>query len=189
MDLAFIFTIPLPLAFVATSTILAVAAVASTAVATYSTVAQAQAAKKAGVAANKNAQAENNNAELENAEAMKRERAKAARHMATVRARLAGTGTDTNQGTPLTVLGENANNIELSFQDAARRNAMQSASMLQAGAMAQWSGNQAYKAGMISAAGTALKGLSGAASEYDDAVYTGRAKDTFGLYRTKPNGQ
>lgn len=170
---------------VVTSTVIAAISVAAAAASAYAGVAQAQASKDAGKAQNKAAEAEAKNAELENAEQMKRERDKSKRALSTIRARLAGTGTVTDAGTPLAILGENAGNIELSFQDAARRNAMQIASVRQQGAMAKYAGNQAYKGGMIEAAGNALGSVGALGAQYDKAVYTGQVKDTFGIYKTK----
>lgn len=151
----------------------------------YSGISQAQAAKDAGKAQNKAAEAEAKNQELQNAEQMKREREKSSRALSTIRARLAGTGTVTDQGTPLAILGENVGNMELSFQDAARTNSMQLASIRANGAMAKWQGNQAYKAGMISTAGNLLSSTADIGQSYDKAVYEGRVKDHFGIYKTQ----
>ena len=63
---------------------------------------------------------------------------------------------------------------------------LQAAAQRQQGEMALWQGDQQQQASTIGAIGTGLQGLSGAASQYDEAVYRGTMKDSFGLYpRTK----
>lgn len=168
-----------------TATVLTSLSLAAAATSAYSGISQAQAAKAAGNAQNKAAEAEAKNQELQNAEAMKRERMKSARTLSTIRARLANTGSVTDQGTPLAILGENVGNIELSFQDAARSNAMQLASIRAQGSMAKWQGNQAYTAGMIGTAGNALSSAAGLAQQYDRQVYTGQRPDRLGIYKTQ----
>lgn len=143
---------------------------------------QARNAKEAGQIQAKQIKAEQNNAELEAAEAMKRQRIASQRHLSSLRARLSATGTVTTQGTPLAILGENVANIELGFQDAARRSAMQSASMAAAASNAKWQGSQAQTAGIISAGGTLANGIGQTFNNYSQGVYNGQIKDTFGLY-------
>jgi hypothetical protein len=163
---------------VVTGTIMAIAAVASAAMAAK----QAADAKEAGKIQARNIKAEQSNAELTNAENLKRERMRSARAMGTIRAKLAQTGSDTSQGTPLAILGENAANIELGFQDAARTAGMQSASMAHAAASAKYQGNQAYKGGLLSAAGQLASSAASGAQTYSAGVYSGKYQDTFNLY-------
>lgn len=155
---------------------------AGTAIGTGLQIMQARNAKEAGKIQAKQIKAEQNNAELETAEAMKRQRIASQRHLSSLRARLAATGTVTTQGTPLAILGENVANIETSFQDAARRSAMQFASMDAAAKNAKWQGNQAYTAGMISAGGTLASGIGQTFNSYSKGVYDGQIKDTFNIY-------
>jgi hypothetical protein len=167
-----------------TASLMAIAAVAQTAM----SVKSAMDAKEAGKIQASNIKAEQRNAELTNAENLKRERIRSARAMGTIRAKLAQTGSDTSQGTPLAILGENAANIELGFQDAARTAGMQSASMAHAAASARYQGNQAFKGGILSAGGQLLTSTAKGFNHYSDGVYSGKYKDTFNLYPVrKPN--
>jgi hypothetical protein len=94
-----------------------------------------------------------------------RERERAKRAISTIRARLAQTGTNTTAGTPLQILGESAGNIELGFQDAARRQMIQDQSMTTAAAMTRWQGAQAQTGAYISA-GAQLIGGAAQVGEY-----------------------
>lgn len=143
---------------------------------------QARNAKSAGEIQAKQIKAEQANAELETAEQLKRQRIASQRHLSSLRARLAATGTVTTQGTPLAILGENVANIETSFQDAARRSAIQSASMAAAAQNAKWQGQQAHSAGLMSAGGTLAEGIGSTFSTYSKGVYDGQIKDHFGIY-------
>lgn len=139
-------------------------------------------AKEAGKIQARNIKAEQANAELTNAENLKRERIRSARAMGTIRAKLAQSGSDTTQGTPLAILGENAQNIELGFQDAARTASMQSASMAHAAASARYQGDQAYKGSLLTAGGQLLTSGAKGFNQYSDGVYSGKYKDTFNLF-------
>lgn len=161
-----------------TATVMALAAVASAAM----TAKSAADAKEAGKVQARNIKAEQTNAELTNAENLKRERIRSARAMGTIRAKLAMSGSDTTQGTPLAILGENAANIELGFQDAARTAGMQSASMAHAAASARYQGNQAYQGGLLSAAGQLATSTAKGAQQYSAGVYSGKYTDTFNLF-------
>lgn len=163
-----------------TSSILAIAAGAQAAM----TIKQGQDAKAAANIQAKQIRAEQNNAELTTAEQMKRERVKSARAISSIRAKLAQTGTVTTSGTPLAILGENAQNIELGFQDAARASAMQSTAMTAQAQQAQFAGKQAYTASLFTAAGQLAQGAA-TFKNYDAAVFSGKYKDTFSLYPTR----
>jgi hypothetical protein len=154
-------------------------------VSAYSAIAQGQAAKAAGDAANANAKAEARNAELEAAEQSTRERIKARRMLSTIRARMAGTGLVTDTGAPLAILGENAGNIELSFQDAARRTAMQAAAIRQRGEMAAWEGKQQATSATIGAIGGLIGSTAKLGGQYSDFAKIGALPDTFGIYKTQ----
>jgi len=151
-----------------------------------STIMQGQAANSAAKAQAKNIEAEQRNKQLEFSEQMKRDRTKAKRAMSTVRARLAQTGMQTTSGTPLAILGENAGNIELGFQDAARRQLIQDQSMTHAAYMSRYEGKQAVKSSYISAAGQAIGAMGSMGKQYSGAVYTNALPDTFGIYRPRP---
>ena len=146
---------------------------------------QARNAKQAGETQAKQIEAENRNRELETAEALRRERIKASRTISSIRARLANTGADTNQGAPLAILGENVANIELSFADAARRSSMQTTSATAAAAQSRYAGNQAFMGGLLSTAGNLASNAAGIGTQYDKEVYTGRRPDTLNLYPTR----
>jgi hypothetical protein len=154
-------------------------------VSAYSAIAQGQAAKAAGDAANANAKTEARNAELEAAEQSTRERIKARRMLSTIRARMAGTGLVTDTGAPLAILGENAGNIELSFQDAARRTAMQAASIRQRGEMAAWEGKQQATSATIGAIGGLFGNAASLGGKYSDFVKLGALPDAAGIYKTQ----
>lgn len=170
---------------VITSTALLAISVATAAASAAMQVRQANIADKAAKAQANAIKAEQNNAELEAAEASKRARITQKRTLSSLRARLAQTGTVTTEGTPLAILGENVANMELGFQDAARRTAMQSASMDYAAKNARWSGKQAKTSGYLAAAGTAINGAAGAFSQHSDNAYTGKTPDYLGLYKPK----
>lgn len=151
-----------------------------------STLMQGRAANDAAKAQAKNIEAEQRNKQLEFIEQMNREREKSRRTMSTIRARLASTGTDTTAGTPLQILGESAGNIELSFQDAARRQFVQDQSMTSAAAMARFEGKQAKTASYISAGGQFLQAAAGLGNAYTGQVRTGALPDTFNIYKPRP---
>jgi hypothetical protein len=169
-----------------TTTVLAALAAASTAAAVGATLMQGAAANDAAKAQAKTIRAEQNNKQLEFIEQMKRERLKSKRALATIRTRLAQTGTDTTAGTPLAILGENAGNIELGFQDAARSQMIQDQSMSGAAAMARFEGKQARTSSYISAGGQLLQSAASMGSDYLSMVHTGALKDTFQIYKPKP---
>lgn len=165
-----------------TTAILAATAVAGT-------VMQGQQQKKSAEAQARTLDAEAKNAELENAEAAKRERIKAERTISRIRARLSNQGTDTTQGTPLQLLGEASANIELGFQDAARRSQMEVNSIRHSASNARFAGRQASTSAYITAAGSALSGAAKAGGQYADDVYKGKRPDIFGIYSPRDSTQ
>jgi hypothetical protein len=164
---------------------LALSAVGS-AVGIGSTIMQGNAANNAARAQAKSIEAEQKNKQLEFIETMNRERDKSRRALSTIRARLAQTGTDTTAGTPLQILGESAQNIETSFQDAARSQFILDQSLTGARAMARFQGHQARTSAMISAGGQLLGATGQLGTQYSRAVRTGAMRDTFGIYTPPP---
>ena len=139
---------------VITTALLVTAAVAGAG----STIMQGRAANQAAKAQSKAIEAEQQNKQMEFMQQMSRERERSKRAISTIRARLAQTGTNTTAGTPLQILGESAGNIELGFQDAARRQMIQDQSMTTAAAMTRWQGRQAQTGAYISAGAQLLGG-------------------------------
>lgn len=129
---------------------------------------KAKNAKQAGDAEAKRITNENNNREAETAEQLRRERIKSDRTISSIRARLATTGTDTNQGAPLAILGENVANIELGFADAARSNTIATQNANAAAAQAKYAGNQAFIGGLLSTAGQAEGSVATGYGQYKD---------------------
>lgn len=174
---------------VTTSAVLAIASIATAAIGTGTTLyAQNQAQKTTDrLAAHNNKLAENEarNRELESQEAISRERRRKRAQMARVRNQLAAGGTLTTSGTPLAILGETSSRIELGIADAYRRSNMDAASLRARGQMGLWEADQAATGTNLAMAGTALKGLSSAASAYGSAAYQGSLPD-FGLYDQPP---
>lgn len=167
---------------VITTALLATAAVASAG----ATVMQGRAANQAARAQARNTEAEQQNRQLEFVQQMAREREKSRRTLSSIRARMAQTGLSTTQGTPLEILGESAGNIELAFQDAARRQTIQDQSLTAQAGMLRFQGKQAQTSSYISAAGQLLQSAGSGANTYSRAVADGRMPDTFGIYTPKP---
>ncbi|MGB1101109.1 MAG: hypothetical protein ACPG20_01315 [Pontimonas sp.] len=167
------------------SAIYAIASIATTAIGTgVSIYSQNQQQKTTDrIAAHNNQLAENEarNRELESQEAIRRERRRKRAQMARVRNQLAAGGTLTTTGTPLAILGETASRIETGIADAYRRSNMDAASLRARGQMGLWEADQAAAGTNLAMAGTAIKGLSSAASAYSGAAYQGSVPD-FGLY-------
>lgn len=158
------------------------AAVIGTGVSIYSQQQQAESAQRAAEYNNRLASQEAHNRELEAAEQARRARIENRRRMASIRARLAGSGTLTTTGTPLAILGESSSNLDLQIQDALRATNMQATAMRAQGQMGLWEAGQAQSAASLSAIGTGLGGFSSALSGYSSAVYQNALPDTFGLY-------
>lgn len=145
----------------------------STGLAVYSQAQQGKTAERVAEYNNDLAQSEAKNQELQFAEAAKREQINQRRRVATVRAQLSQTGTDSATGTPLAILGDTASNFQTSIADAARASAMQAQSMRAQGAMGLWQGQQQASAAKLSAVGTSLQGITSAVSAYGHNRYTG----------------
>jgi hypothetical protein len=146
---------------------------------------QAKNAKDAAEAQADQIKRTNDNRELETAEQLRRERIKSDRTLSAIRARLASSGTDTNQGAPLAILGENVANIELSFADAARQSSIATTNANAAAAQTLYAGKQAYIGGLLSTAGQAAGSAATIGKDYTDDVWQGKRPDTFNLYPTR----
>jgi hypothetical protein len=128
----------------------------------------------------KNLEAEARNKQLEFAEGVKRERINQRKAMASLRARLSGSGTLMNSGTAMDILGETAGNFQLAISDAARASTMQVTSIYQRadgvrrqGKMGIWEAGQAKQASTLEAFSTGLSGVSKSVSAYGHNKYTG----------------
>jgi uncharacterized protein HemX len=169
----------------ATSTVLAIASIASAVIGTgttlYAQQQQQETTDRLAAHNNQLAQNEARNRELESQEAIRRERRRKRAHMARVRNQLAAGGTLTTTGTPLAILGETSARIELGIADAYRRSNMEAASLRAQGQMGLWEADQAATGTKLAMAGTAIKGASSAVSAYSGAAYQGSLPD-FGLY-------
>ena len=168
-----------------TAAIYAIASVATTAIGTgvavYSQNEQQKTTDRLAAHNNQLAENEARNRELESQEAISRERKRKRAQMARIRNQLAAGGTLTTSGTPLAILGETSSRIELGIADAYRRSNMDAASLRARGQLGLWEADQAATGTKLAMAGTALKGLSSAASAYSDAAYQDSLPD-FGLY-------
>jgi len=164
---------------------LVIASVVAAGAAAYGAYQEGQAKQQAGRAEAQNAEMEASNRQQEGAEARERERTGNFRRMGTLRARLAQSGSLSETGTPLSVLGEHSANLELRIQDAARSSSIQAAGLRHQAAMARWEGDQAAKAGTIKAVATFASGLAQSGSSYTQGVNQGLQPDTFNLYRTR----
>lgn len=162
-----------------------IASTVGTGIGVYSAIDQAQTAKEAAKYNAEAASAEALNRETLAAESSRRLRAENRRRMATLRNNLAGTGVLSSEGTPLAIIGENAANLELGVQDAARAAAMQAQSLRAQGAMSLWEGDQQARGALIGGGASLLGGLGSIGSTYASGVRTGAMPDTFGLYRTR----
>lgn len=155
---------------VATTTLLAAAALATAAVGTgvaiYGQQQQAKTQERAAKYNNELANAEARNRELETAEGIKRQRVQKRREMARLRNNLAGSGSLTTTGTPLAILGESSSNLELGIADAARASNMQAAAFRSQGKMGLWEASQARSAANISSVATGIQGVGSAVSGY-----------------------
>lgn len=174
----------------ATSTYLAIAAIAATTVSTgvsiYSQQQQAKTQERAAAYNAELARREAKNRELESAEQIRRERIENRRRMARIRSQLSHQGIATTTGTPLAILGESAADLELGIADAVRRTSIEAASLRAQGQMGLWEADQASRAANINSVATGIAGVGKAFGSYTGSVYDGSLPDTFGIYRTKP---
>ena len=147
--------------------------VASTGLSIYSQHQQAKAAEQAAQYNNELAQREATNRELETAQGIARQRANDRASLADLRTRLAGSGTLTTTGTPLTLMGEAAGRLELGIADAARRANMEASSLRAQGAMGIWEAKQQRSAANLSMLATGISGVSRAFGMYQQDSYQG----------------
>lgn len=156
---------------VATTTILAAAAVASavgTGVAVYG---QKQAADAAEATGNYNAKIQRQQATQEGqvaAENARRKAAENARIIGAQRAALAQSGL-AMEGTPLAVLGETNDMLELELMDLGYDASQRSRSLIAGASMSAWQGAAGASAARTAAAGTAIGGIASAGMSYADA--------------------
>ena len=150
-----------------------IGSVASTGLAIYGQAQQAKAQEAAAKYNNTLAQNEATNQELQTAEAIKRQRQNNRSALADIRTRLSASGVQADTGTPLTVLGEAAGRMEIDIADAARRSAMQAASLRAQGKMGLWEADQAAAAARINMLATGIKGATSAFGMYQEQKYQG----------------
>lgn len=147
--------------------------VASTGLAIYGQRQQAQAQEQAARYNNNLAQAEARNVEMESAEAIARQRIRNREGLASLRARMAASGTVSTTGTPLLLAGETAGRMEIEIADAARRANIQASSIRGQGRMGIWNAKQASAAGNLASIGTAIRGATSAFGMYQQGSYQG----------------
>lgn len=150
-----------------------IGSVASTGLAIYGQAQQAKAQEAAAEYNNQLAQAEARNTEVESIEAIKRQRANNRSGMAEIRARLASSGLQADTGTPLSIVGEAAGRMEIDIADAARRAAMQAASLRAQGKMGLWEAEQASSASRLNMLATGIQGATSAFGMYQEQKYQG----------------
>lgn len=165
----------LPLAtWAATAAITAiVSAVVGTGVSVYG---QQQAAKAQENAAAANAKHLRDTAavrEQEAQEAVKRQHREARAQLAALRATLAGTGTQLNDGSNLDILGASTTRLETRVNDYARQSTMEASQLRDAAAQSLWQGSQASAAAGLASLGTVLEGTADVAASYSRSKQTG----------------
>lgn len=146
---------------------------ASTGVQIYGARQQAETAERIGEYNASLYENEARNRELETAENIKRQRVNDRAAMATLRARLAGTGARTDTGSPLEILGETSGRLETGILDAARKSAMEASSLRQKGAMSLWQADEQSAAGRLNALGAGMSGAASLFNAYGHNRYTG----------------
>ncbi len=154
------------------STILANASIAASATAAgVSYYGQRQAAEAQENAAKANAKDLEQTAKAREAEMhenIARQHREARRRLAATRVKMAGTGTQLNDGSNQDVLGVVTSRLETAIADDARRQQMEIRAMNRQASLERWQGSQAVSAGRLAAAGTVLGGIgSTAGSAYD----------------------
>lgn len=148
----------------ATSTVLAIAAttatVASTGVAVYSGVQGAKAQEAAAEANAANLRDAAKAEETANIENIQRASREAQRRLAGIRASLAGTGTQLNDGTNQDILGNASNRLEVAIADNSRASQQRARQLRTSAALTRFQGSQASAAATTQAVGTVLQGAS-----------------------------
>lgn len=165
----------LPLAsWAATAAITAiVSAVVGTGVSVYG---QQQAAKAEEAAAAANAKHLRDTAavrEQEAQEAIKRQHREARAQLAKLRATLAATGTQLNDGSNLDILGAATTRLETRVNDYARQSTLEASQLRGAAANALYSGKQASAAADLASLGTVLEGTADVAQSYSRSKANG----------------
>jgi hypothetical protein len=150
-----------------------IGSVASTGLAIYGQAQQAKAQEAAAEYNNQLALAEARNSEAETSEAIKRQRQNNRSGLAEIRARLASSGLQADTGTPLSIVGEAAGRMEVDIADAARRAAMQAASLRAQGKMGLWEADQASSASRLNMLATGIQGATSAFGMYQEQKYQG----------------
>ena len=153
----------------ATTTVLAVASLATTAAATgISVYSSTQQAKAQEAAAAENARALGEAAQAREAEAHEntyRSHRDARRQIASLRTRLASSGTQLNNGTNSDILGNASLRLETQISEQARAAQMDARAIRHNATLSIFQGNQASAAARNQAGGTILQGFGSTASK------------------------
>jgi hypothetical protein len=135
----------------------------STGLGIYSTQQQGKASLAAANYTNALAEREAKNYEAETAEQINRTRINNRRGLASLRTRLANSGTLTTSGSTAAILADAAGTLEIGIADAARAANLRASSIRQQGQMGIFNAKQQQKAANLSAFGQGLAGLTKAA--------------------------
>lgn len=147
---------------VATSTAIAYAALAATAVGAgvqaYGQYQQGKTARKVGEFNAKVAENQAIQADMDARENMRRKRAENKRALSMQRARFAKSGVAIGTGTPLEVQAETAGLLEMEALEIGRQGEIRKNTLLSQGKLERAAGRSAYSAGLISGGATLLSG-------------------------------
>ena len=136
----------------------------STSLQIYGTQQQGKASLAAANYNNALAEREATNFEAETAENIRRNRINNRRGLASLRVRLASSGTLATSGSTAAVLADAAGTLEIGIADAARAANLRAASIRQQGQMQLFNAKQQQKAASLQSFGLGLSGLTSAAS-------------------------
>lgn len=165
---------------VATTTVLAYAAIAATlagaGISAYSAHQQGKAQEQMGKYNAKVAENAALNEAQTAAENAKRQREQNRRQLASIRARMAGGGQQIGAGSALDVLGTASSELELQTLDLFRDSEARRRQNLSQASMSRWEGAQAARAGNLNAMGSLLSGAGSASHNYVQYTQSGVLK-------------
>lgn len=107
------------------------------------------------------------------------------RKLATYRAQAAANGVISDEGSPLAVYSESRDRFDEQIDQYTQQAITRESLMMDQARMQRYQGEEAAKAGKISAVGTLLGTAAKTASGYAGGVKQGSIKDHFGLYKTQ----
>lgn len=162
---------------VATTTVIAYAALAATlagaGISAYSAQQAGKAEEQMDIRNAQVAQQAANNEALAATENAKRQREQNRRHLAMIRSRQAKSGVQIGAGSSLDVIGESAAELELQALDLFRQSDAKQRQLVGQAGMSIWEGGQAADAGNLQAIGTLIGGVGSAAGGYSSYRRTG----------------